>query len=47
MSLAAFRLQKYVVKVIRPTHNTAESLAKVQHALATNEATDHDIFWPL
>src|SRR5512132_1642849 len=43
MSLAAFRLQKYVVKVIRPTHNMAESLAKVQQALATNEATDHDI----
>ena len=42
-SLAAFRLQKYVVEVIRPTNNTAKSLAKVQQALATNEATDHDI----
>ena len=42
-SLAAFRLPEYVVEVIRPTNNTAKTLANVRQALATNEATDHDI----
>jgi hypothetical protein len=42
-NLAAFRLREYAVEVIRPTNDTAESLAEVQRALATNEATDRDI----
>ena len=42
-SLTTFRLQDYVIEIIRPTDNAPETFASLRQALAMNEASDQDI----
>ncbi len=42
-SLAAFRLQDHAVEVVRPMHDTPETLADLRRTLTRNEAGERDV----